>query len=99
RGAGKAGLGGLVAAHLLGCYDGVEVGATMAARDAEQLVVDVGHDADLVASREPIHRRVRLAKRLPAPDAVGQELSAGRLELPADRLAHLRTGPPQAPGG
>jgi hypothetical protein len=65
---------GLVAAHLLGGDDEVEFGAQVAARDAEQFVVDVGDDADFVAFAEPVHRRVGLAEGQPVGDAVGQEL-------------------------
>ena len=80
---------GLVAAHLLGGHDQVELGAQVAARDAEQLVVDVGDDPDLVALREPVHGRVRLPERQPVGDAVGQELRPRGLELPADLARDL----------
>ena len=42
----------LVGADLLGGDDDVELGAKVAARDAEKLVVDVGDDADVVAVAE-----------------------------------------------
>src|SRR4051794_23552864 len=67
---------GLVAAHLLGGHDQVKLGAEVAARDAEQLVVDVGDDAHVVAFGQAVHRRVRLAERKPARNAVRKELRA-----------------------
>src|SRR6188474_1433675 len=66
----------LVAAHLLCGDDEVQFGTQVAAGDAEQFVVDVGDDADLVAFAEPVHCRVRLPERQPVSDAVGQELSS-----------------------
>src|SRR5215207_1251022 len=57
---------GLVAAHLLSRDHELELGAQVAARDAEQLVVDVGDDPDLVALAEPVHRRIGLAEGKPA---------------------------------
>ena len=77
---------GLVAAHLLGRDHQVELGSQVTTRDAEQLVVDVGDDPDVVALGEPVHGRVRLAEGQPAGDAVGQELGARGLELPADLI-------------
>src|SRR5215216_6044979 len=85
----------LVAADLLGGHDDVEPGAKVAPRDAEQLVVDVGDDPHLVPLAEPVHRRVRLAERKPLRNAVGQELGAGWLELPADLLCGLHRGAAQ----
>src|SRR5215207_10403801 len=83
---------GLVASNLLGSDHEVELGSKMAARDAEQLVVDVGDDPNLVALAEAVHGGVRLTERKPSRDAVGKELRPGRLQLPADLLggAHRR---------
>ena len=49
----------------------------------------------LVALAEPVHRRVRLAERQPAGDAVGQELGPRGLELPADLAGDLDRGAAQ----
>ncbi len=86
---------GLVAAHLLRGDDEFELGAQVPARDAEQLVVDVRDDSELVALAEAIHCGVGLAKRHPARHAVGQELRPRRLELPAELAGHLDRGPAQ----
>src|SRR5688500_3580249 len=91
----EVGVVGLVAAHLLRGDDEVELGAQVAPRDPEQLVVDVGDDADVVALSETVHRRVRFAKRGPALDAVGQELRPRGLQLPADLGCDLDRGPAQ----
>src|SRR3954454_10166227 len=60
---------GLVAADLLSRYDELELGSQVTTRDAEQLVVDVGDDPDVVAAGEPVHGRVRLPEWLPGSDA------------------------------
>jgi hypothetical protein len=86
---------GLVRAHLLRRHDDAELGPQVAARDAQELVVDVGDDADVVAAAEAVHGRVGLAKRLPASDRVRHELCPGGLQLPADLLGDLYGRPAQ----
>ena len=87
---------GLVAADLLGGDDEVELGAQVAARDAEQLVVDVGDDPDrrsACASRSIAAFASR--NGMPVGDAVGQELGPRGLELPADLAGDLDRGAAQ----
>ena len=76
-------------------YDELELGSQVTTRDAEQLVVDVGDDADFVTAGEPVHGSVRLPERLPVSHAVGQELGSRGFELPADLLGDLDARPAQ----
>ena len=63
---------GLVAAHLLGGDDEVEFGAKVAPGDAEQFVVDVGDDPDLVAFAERSIAAFASRNGQPVGDAVGR---------------------------
>ena len=85
----------LVASHLLRRNHQVEVSSQVTARDAEQLVVDVRDDPDLVALGQPVGGRVSLPERQPASDAVGKELGARGLDLPADLVGGPDRGPPE----
>src|SRR5215212_4229084 len=80
----EVGLVGLVGAHLLRRHDQVEIHPEVAPRRAEQFVVDVRQDPDLVLLGEALELGIRLTEGRPARDAVGEELRAGRLELPVE---------------
>ena len=67
----------------------------MAARLAEQLVVDVGDQPDLELLLEVLELRVGLLERRPALDRVGQEAGARGLERPAELLGDLHGGAAQ----
>ena len=92
---GEVGRVGLVGADLLGGDDEVEVERDVAAGLAEQLVVDVGDQADLVLLGDLLQHRVGLLERRPALDRVGQEAGARRLERPAELLGDLDRGAAQ----
>ena len=87
---------GLVGADLLRGDDEVEVERDVAPRLPEQLVVDVGDQAELVllARASRAARRVSLNGR-PALDRVGQEARARGLERPAEPLGDLDRGAAQ----
>ena len=86
---------GLVGADLLRGDDEVEVDLEVAPRLAQQLVVDVGDQADLELLGEAVELGVRLLERRPALDRVGQEAGARRLERPAELLGDLDGGTAQ----
>src|SRR4051794_1507613 len=86
---------GLVRAHLLGGDDEVEVRRQVPARLPEQLVVDVGDEAQLVLLGALLELRVGLLERHPALDGVRQEAGARRLEGPAEVLGDPHGDPPQ----
>ena len=86
---------GLVGADLLGRHDEVEVDAEVAPRGAEQLVVDVREDPDLVLLGEALELCVRLPERRPVWDARGEETGTRRLEVPAELLRHAHGRPAQ----
>src|SRR3954447_11691669 len=64
---------GLVGADLLRGHDEVEVDLEVTARLAEQLVVDVGDQADLELLLEALQLRVGLLERRPALHGVGEK--------------------------
>src|SRR5436190_20153782 len=80
---------GLVGAHLLGGDDEVEVVRDVAARLAEQLVVDVRDQARLKSADELAQLRIGLLERRPTLNRVRQEPGAARLQRPADALGDL----------
>ena len=86
---------GLVGADLLRGDDEVEVDLEVAARLAQQLVVDVGDQPDLELLLEALELRVGLLERRPALDGVGQEAGARGLERPAELLGDLHGGAAQ----
>jgi hypothetical protein len=80
---------GLVGADLLGGDDEVEVGLEVPARLAQQLVVDVRHEADLELLAEPLELRVGLLERRPARHRLGEEPGARGLQRPAELARDL----------
>src|SRR5579875_379507 len=86
---------GLVGAHLLRGDDQVEVERDVPPRLAQQLVVDVGDQPDLMILGHLLERRVRLRERLPPLHRVGQEARARRLQRPAQLLGDAHGGAPQ----
>ena len=83
RALGEVGRVGLVGADLLGGDDEVEVGRDVAAGLAEELVIDVGQQAQFVFLGELGQLDVGLLERLPALDRVGQKARARGLQLPS----------------
>src|SRR6202035_4636629 len=80
---------GLVGADLLGGYDEIEVHRYVPTGLAEQLVVDVGHEAELVQLGELGELCRGSLERLPALHRVGQEARAGRFEFPLQATCDL----------
>src|SRR5919112_2956747 len=74
----------LVAAHLLGGNDEVEVHAEVPAGGAEELVVDVRQDSEFELLREALELGIRLAERRPGGHAARQEVRTRGLQLPAE---------------
>src|SRR3954447_22660277 len=79
----------LVGAHLLGRDDQVEIRLEEATGLAEQLVVDVGDQAELELLAEALELGVGLLERRPAADRVREETGARRLQRPAELTRDL----------
>ena len=86
---------GLVGADLLRGHDEIEVDLEVAARLAQQLVVDVGDQPDVELLLEALELRVGLLERRPALDGLGQEARARGLQRPAELLGDLHGGAAQ----
>ena len=86
---------GLVGAHLLRGYDQVEVQRDVSPGLAQQLVVDVRDQPDLVLLGDLRQHRVGLLERQPALDRVGQKARARGLQRPAQMLGDLDRRAPQ----
>src|SRR3954454_14317518 len=86
---------GLVGANLLGGDDEVEVRGDVPAGLAEELVVDVGHEARLELRLQLLELRVGLLEGHPALDGVGQESRPRGLERPPDVLGDAQRHPAQ----
>src|SRR5206468_8754160 len=83
---GEVGRLGLVGPDLLGGHDEVEVRLDVAAGLAEELVVDVGDQAEAVLLAELVELDPGLLERGPPLDRVWEEARAGGLERPAQAL-------------